>query len=590
VRRGAERGGSGETASLQEGRAPAGHSYLLVVENGSSSVFELPATGAVTIGRSRDVELQLDHSSVSRRHAHLVIHRGEVRVSDMGSHNGTRVNGEPLSGVRILATGDVVAVGEVLLVVHAPVLSAPPRDLLDEPAWRRRLVEEVERAVIYARPLAVLVVAGLPAAVRAGVGVALGRCLRGIDVAGAGDDGTLLVLLPEADRAAALRMAEAVSGALSGGAPAARVGAASCPSDATDVDSLLLAARAGARAAREGGVAAAGDAAVRLKLGDREVLLSHPAMVRVFELLERLAAADLPVLIVGETGSGKENAAFAVHHLSSRRDRPFVPLNCAALPENLVESELFGCDRGAFSGAVTARAGLFESVAGGTLFLDEVGEFSLAVQAKLLRALETQRITRLGERKERAVDVRVVAATNRVLEEEVKAGRFRQDLYFRLAGARVVLPPIRERRCEVPILFREFLQRAAAKAGRPAPEPSPATMAALLAHGWPGNVRELKNAADYAVATMTGEQVEPHDLPASVMPAAAAAPAAADLVAGEPGPGAPMRRLADELEELERRRITEALAASGGVKTHAAQLLGMPIRTFTWKLKQRGIQ
>ena len=557
--------------SLQARGDRAAHSYLLVVENGSSSVFELPHTGAVTIGRSRDVELHLDHSSVSRRHAHLVVHGGEVRVSDMGSHNGTRVNGERLAGVRVLATGDVVAVGEVLLVVHAPPI-ARSRELLDEQAWRGRLVEEVERAVSYARPLAVLAVAGAPPAAQPLAGV-----LRGIDVAGA-DDGGLLILLPEADRAAALRMAEAVSRALAAGTPSVRVGVASCPSDAADPDSLLLAARAGARAAADGGVAAAGDAAVRLRLGDREVLLAHPAMVRVFELLERLAATELPVLIVGETGSGKENAALAVHHRSARRERPFVALNCAVLPETLVESELFGCDRGAYTGAVNARAGVFESVAGGTLFLDEVGELPLPVQAKLLRALETQRITRLGERKERAVDVRVVAATNRVIEEEVKAGRFRQDLYFRLGGARVVLPPLRERRCEVPILFREFLRLAAARASRSPPEPTPAAMAALLAHDWPGNVRELRSAADYALATMAGEAIEPHDLPASVRPAGAA-----------PAVGSPMRRLADEMEELERRRITEALAAAGGVKTHAAQLLGMPIRTFTWKLKQRGI-
>lgn len=492
----------------------------------------------------------------------------------------------------------MVAIGEVLLVIHAPPRRSQPRRLVDESTWRRRLAEEVERSVSYGRPLAVLATAGVPPAARVFADTALTRALRGIDVAAAGDDGQLLVLLPEADEPAARRMAGAVSHAVSEIAPGARIGVATCPSDAADVDSLLLAARAGARVAPDGGVAASGDAVLRLEMGDREVLLAHPAMVRVFELLARLAAADLPVLIVGETGSGKENAAFAVHHRSSRRDRPFVPVNCAALHDNLAESQLFGHDRGAFSGAVAAKAGLFESVAGGTLFLDEVCELAPPVQAKLLRAVETRRITRLGEHRERTVDVRVVAATNRVLEQEVVAGRFRQDLYFRLGGARVVLPPLRERRCEIPILFRDFLARTVLQAGRAAPEPSPAAMAALLAHSWPGNVRELRNVADYLVATVLGDRSEPGDLPGHMVPKEAGngtRPVADEspVTPSAPQSGAVrarMRPLSEEIDELERRRMMKALTATGGVKTHTARMLGMPIRTFTLKLKRHGIR
>ncbi len=582
---------------------------MLVIENGSSSLFDLPATGMVTIGRAPEVDLRLDHASVSRRHARLLLDHGDVRICDMGSHNGTSVNGAALSGVRALATGDVVTIGEVLLVIHAPARPAPSPRLVDESAWRRRLAEEVERSVSYGRSLGVLATAGMPATARPFADSVLARALRGIDVAGAGDDGQLLVLLPEADEAAARRMAGAVSRALGEIAPGTRIGVATCPSDAADTDSLLLAARSGARVAPGGGVAASGEATLRLQMGDREVLLAHPATVRVFELLGRLAATDLPVLIVGETGSGKENAAFAVHHQSSRRDRPFVPLNCAVLNESLAESELFGHDRGAFSGAVAAKAGLFESVAGGTLFLDEVGELAPPVQAKLLRALETGRITRLGEHRERAIDVRVVAATNRVLEDEVKGGRFRQDLYFRLSGARVVLPPIRERRCEIPILFRDFLARAAQRAGRAAPEPSPAAMAALLSHDWPGNVRELKHVAEYLVATVLGERIEAGDLPGHMAPERAAPNGQgptlrpADEAPVTPvAPGTPpegvaparsatqTRSLSDEVEELVRRRMIEALTITGGVKTRAARLLGMPLRTFTSKLKQHRIE
>jgi len=591
------------TTSIEEhgSSLAGGHSHLLVIENGSSSLFELPDTGVVTIGRAPEVDLRLDHASVSRRHARLLLERGEVRVCDIGSHNGTVVNGAPLTAVRTLATGDVVTIGEVMLVVHAPARTAPSRRLVDENAWRRRLAEEVERSMTYGRPLAVLATAGMPQAARVLAHAVVTRALRGIDVASADDDGQLLVLLPEADEAAARRMAAAVSGALGEIGPGTRIGVATCPSDAADGDSLLLAARAGARVAPAGGVAASGEAVVRLQMGDREVLLAHPAMLRVFELLGRLAAVDLPVLIVGETGSGKENAAFAVHHQSSRRDRPFVPSSCAAFAESLAESLLFGHDRGAFSGAVAAKAGLFESVAGGTLFLDEVAELTPAVQAKLLRALETGRITRVGEHHERAIDVRVVAATNRVLEDEVKAGRFRQDLYFRLSGARVMLPPLRERRCEIPILFRDFLSRAARGTGRAALEPSPAAMAALLAHDWPGNVRELRHVAVFLVATARGDRIEAADLPGQVVSDRAVRngkeplrPANEEpITQGTPPVGAgrePMRPLSDEVEELVRRRMVEALALTGGVKTQAARMLGMPLRTFTSKLKQHRIQ
>jgi DNA-binding NtrC family response regulator len=549
---------------------------LLVVEDGSSSMFPLADPGIVTIGRAPDVELRLDHSSVSRRHARILVDRGEVRISDLDSHNGTRVNGQVLDGGRVLTTGDVVAIGEVILVVHAQLQRELGHVILDEASWRRRLAEEVERCVSFERSLAVLAITG--------VSGELGNALRRIDVVGRSDDSHLLALLPEADPTTALQLANVVAHAVRSTAPGARIGIASCPSDATDPDSLVMAARAAARVAPEGGVAKVGDAAERRALGEREVLVCHPAMVRVFDLLERLAGSTLPVLIIGETGVGKENAAYAVHHHSARAGKPFVALNCAAMPEPLVESQLFGHDKGAFTGATSARPGVFETASGGTLFLDELGELAPAVQAKLLRAIETQKITRVGEHHERTVDVRFVAATNRALEKEVEAGRFRQDLYFRLGAARVHLPPLRDRRCEIPILFREFVAHAAKRAGREPPAPTPLVMQLLLAHAWPGNIRELRNVADFVTASVEDDRIEPGDLPAELATTIVATPAPAPV-----DPAAPMRRLADELEEIERLRMTEALAKTGGVKTRAAALLGMPIRTFNMKFRQYGL-
>src|SRR5439155_8250906 len=244
--------------------------------------------------------------------------------------------------------------------------------------------------------------------------------------------------------------------------------------------SILPAARSAAGRASPGKLGERSGAATRLELGERHVLLADPAMARVFALLERLASAELPVLVTGETGVGKENAAYAVHHWS-KRSGPFVAVNCAALgPESLVDSELFGHEKGAFTGAVAAKAGLFESAAGGTVFLDEVGELPVAIQAKLLRALETRKITRLGETKERPIELRLVAATNRALEDEVAAGRFRQDLYFRLSGATVILPPLRDRKCEIPVLARALLAEACARHGRAAMTITPGAMPVLL--------------------------------------------------------------------------------------------------------------
>ena len=569
-----------QTKSRMSGFTPdelsPGLAYLLVLENDSSAIFHLPRTGEIVIGRG-DVQLKLSHASVSRRHATIRIEHGHVRIADLGSHNGTCVNGKPVAESHALADGDVVTVGDVVLVVKFAQPAAPARSAYGEVGWRRRLVEEIERAVTYRRQLAVLAV-GSEIAV-----TALAPALRTIDVVGRTDDGLPLLLLPEADRTLARAIAERILDAV----PRAQLGLAVCPDDACDADTMLMTARAAARRAKPGKLAELVDDVTRIELGSRRVLVADPAMVRVFALLERLAASPLPVLVTGETGVGKENAAYAVHHWSKRAG-PFVAVNCAAIgPESLVESELFGHDKGAFTGATSAKLGLFEGAAGGTVFLDEVGELPLAIQAKLLRALETQKICRLGEQRERAIDVRLVAATNRNLEVEVAEGRFRQDLYFRLGGATVILPPLRDRKAEIPILAHEFLREAAARANRGPMSITPEAMQVLLTHAWTGNVRELRNTMEYIVAAAPDDVVEPADLPERLGGASASAPApiTGPIAIVEQPPEA-FRPIAEELRELERRRMAQALAAAGGVKTKAAQLIDMPIRTFTLKLKQ----
>jgi DNA-binding NtrC family response regulator len=336
-------------------------------------------------------------------------------------------------------------------------------------------------------------------------------------------------------------------------------------------------------------------APVLIDLDGSSSLICDPAMVRVYELLRRLSRSTLPVLIIGETGTGKENAAQAVHAFSPRKAGPLLTINCAAIPENLFESELFGHVRGAFSGAIADKLGRLEAASGGTVFLDEIGELPLAAQAKLLRALETGMVSPVGSLRDRKIDCRVVAATNRDLEDEVGRGRFRQDLYFRLAAAMVVLPPLRERRAEIAPLAELFLKHATSKLDRGPLQLGPATLATLRQHPFPGNVRELRNLMDYCAATVVGDVIAPEHLPPRFLHGAAAssrstsetAPSATSSPAGGP---AGFRRIADEVQELESRRMREALDESGGNQRRAAELIGMPLRTFVTKLKQYGLR
>jgi two-component system response regulator AtoC len=556
--------------------------YLLVVYNGSSSLFHLPPTGTVLIGRSPTADLQLADEAASRSHATILCADGVAQVRDLGSHNGTFLNGERVEGTRALLSGDVLAIGDVTLVLHAEVRAPERRPTLDPAALRQRLAEEVERSTRFQRPLAIVALLLGPEATRESVAAGVVGKARGTDVVGWFDDALLLLLLPEGGAEA-----RAIGASLAASVRDARVGMALCPADACDVDTLVAAARAAAAGAPPATMGLAADTSREIRLGDRTIVVADPAMMRLFELIGRLAASQLPVLILGETGAGKEGAAMAVHYGSPRAAGPFVTINCAAIPEHLVESELFGHARGAFSGAIAAKAGKLEAAHKGTLFLDEIGELPLAVQAKLLRALEERRITRVGAVAERPVDLRVVAATNRSLEAEVAAGRFREDLFFRLGAATVVLPPLRDRPREVPILARRFLADACARLERPLPAFSLPTMRALMAYRWPGNVRELRNAIEYVAATVEGAEIQPHDLPGKIG-ASSGASAADDLPAAEAPPDeAPtFRPLSDELRELERSRMAQALAASQGVQRRAAELIGMPLRTFVMKVKQ----
>jgi two-component system, NtrC family, response regulator HydG len=299
-----------------------------------------------------------------------------------------------------------------------------------------------------------------------------------------------------------------------------------------------------------------------------------PAMAKVLELVERVAKVDSTVLITGESGVGKERLARMLHEQSGRAERPLVAINCGALPETLLESELFGHTKGAFTGATQDRPGLFEEASGGTLFLDEIGEVTPAVQVKLLRALQEHEVRRVGENRNRTVDVRIVAATNRNLEDEVKAGHFRQDLYYRLRVIELAVPPLRERREDILPLARTLLASAAQRTRSKATSFTPAAADQLQRYGWPGNVRELENALERAAVLATGTRIDASDLPKEI----------ADAVASSFVPG-DKRTLAD----VERDYILAVLEAQGGNRTKAAAALSISSATLYRKLAAYGV-
>jgi DNA-binding NtrC family response regulator len=330
--------------------------------------------------------------------------------------------------------------------------------------------------------------------------------------------------------------------------------------------------------------------------------VSGAGMTRLREMARRAASRKINVLILGETGAGKEVLARTIHDLSGRQGK-FVALNCASLPETLVESELFGYEKGAFSGATSAKLGLMEAGNGGTVFLDEIGEMPERIQARLLRALETREILPVGGVKPRPIDVRFLAATNRDLELEVRNGRFRRDLFFRLNGISLTIPPLRERAGEIPELVRTFLTEASREAGdEEAPRVTSGSMRMLLDHAWPGNIRELKNTIERALVLCDGPEILPeHLLPLGQTQNDTPGPAtppepvrAADRYASEIGAavsasGPEPAWLADPMKAAERTAILAALDANAWSQTRAAKALGIPRRTFVSKLAYYGI-
>jgi nitrogen regulation protein NR(I) len=324
----------------------------------------------------------------------------------------------------------------------------------------------------------------------------------------------------------------------------------------------------------------------------RAAIIGESAQMQdVFKIIDKVADTPSTILITGESGTGKELIASALHGASSRRDKPFIKINCAAIPHNLIESELFGYERGAFTGAVTSKPGRFELADGGTLFLDEIGEIPVEMQVKLLRALQEGEFERVGGIKTTRVDVRLIAATNRDLQAEIEAGRFRKDLYYRLAVVPIALPPLRERRSDIPMLARHFIEKYNRKLNKRIEGITDEAMAQLQAYAWPGNIRELENLIERVLLFADGPHITAKDLPDTTRqgttPPPASLAASIDTPTGEGGLKDIVRMKA---AELEKDLITKALEETGGNVTRAARLLQISRKSLQTKMKEFGLR
>jgi DNA-binding NtrC family response regulator len=580
-----ESSGTGTVRRSREGLAGSAASELCLHVIGGTrvSTHPLPSAGRIVVGRSQSADVQIDEPSVSRRH--IAIDMGPpLRVEDLGSANGARVGERTLRAgdVAEVAPGMLLELGSVMLVIQRGELAARPKRLWSHGYFEARVEDECARGERTGTSFAVVRVHVGSGASDDTAHATLSQASRPADVLASYGPGEYELLLVDTPPEEAHRLERQITTSLAQRGIEARMGIACYPRDSRTPDALIAKACDAVR-------------------GVRSVQETHAfvgeTMGRLERLVERIAHGTISVLVLGETGVGKELVAELVHQRSPRASKPFMRLNCAALSESLAASELFGHERGAFTGAHQAKAGLIESAHGGTVFLDEVGELPIALQPKLLRVLEERQVMRVGALRPRAIDVRFVAATNRNLEVEAVRGRFREDLLFRLNGFSVVVPPLRERIAEIEELATYFVAQAAREAGRRRPPIlSAEALSTLKGYAWPGNVRELRNVTERAVLLCNGDVITLEHLPLDKLHTRVAphiASSAAPSRARDPA-ASPRDSYADvlraELRERERQQLVDALARCGGNQTHAAKLLGISRGTLLTRMDAFGLE
>jgi two-component system, NtrC family, response regulator AtoC len=565
------------------------------------STYALPAAGQIAIGSNPACDVRVEEPGIAPIHA-LIRTGARMSLTDGGSGAATVVGSRRLERAETiqLSPGVVMLLGGVTMVVQASGASTRLRHVRSHDYFEGRLEDECARADSQGGIFSVVRLRFTPEQGRA-VEEAFTRHLRAIDLVAvySANEYELLLIDTTLERATTICawIREHIAAA---GRGDVAMGIATWPRDGRSPEALLAAAGAALHGTTDAPPAPLPGAIEALR-----------------PLVERVAPTNINVLILGETGVGKEVLARRIHELSPRSARPMLCVNCAALTETLLESELFGHERGAFTGAVKEKPGLLEIAGGGTVLLDEIGEMPLAIQAKLLRVVEQRSVTRVGGLKARNIDVRFMAATHRDLEAEIARGRFREDLYYRLNGVALVVPPLRERVTEIRTLAALFVEQFAKQANRAPPEIASAALAVLARYAWPGNVRELRNVMERAVMLCQSGVIDLVDLPIErlgrtlslertsdppLSPRVLAAPLAPPVRLGTyslaPGrhaetapphasapPLAPLE-VSDDAIEDERVRIMRALEHCGGNQTHAARMLGVSRRTLISRIER----
>ncbi|HEX2685336.1 MAG TPA: sigma 54-interacting transcriptional regulator [Kofleriaceae bacterium] len=554
-----------------------GHLRMMVISKGMFATHPLPDGAAITIGRSNQCDVTVEDESISRRHALLRI--GEsTTIEDLGSANGTVVRGNKLKTAHptTIAVGELVRLGTdtiILLQHQSPLASLHKLWMHDQ--FMARLEEECARALRSAGAFVLLRIHSDRRAPASFVEKTLGDLVRESDILGKVGPYEYEVLLVDTPPDKADDAVRRIEVKLLEHGLKCRILVACCPRDGRTAGQLTARVQAHGRKDRV-----------------PEIVVSDPQMEGLYRLVEQVAGSNIGVLLLGETGVGKEMFARALHRASPRAAGPFVELNCAALTESLLESEMFGHEKGAFTSAVAAKPGLLEMADGGTMLLDEVGDMPLSTQAKLLRVIENSQLRRVGGLKSRSIDVRFVAATNSNLEAQMTNGTFRRDLFFRLNGITIVIPPLRERLSELEPLAHTFIRAAWPTDSRPPPTLSREALELMRGYRWPGNVRELKNVIESAALLCGGGTIRPDHLPTERMRATATTghTIEASLATrpqdqstpstNESGLFARPRRKGQEEEQW----IMQALERSGGNQTIAARLLGISRRTLVNRL------
>jgi DNA-binding NtrC family response regulator len=582
----------GETLSRDAGGYRSGEALnsarlmLILSTTADSRIVELCGK-PVTVGRGDGADVVVAEPSLSRVHARFQRNGDVVKVQDLGSRNGTVVNGKRVEQAE-MRSGDVAVLGNVVACLQlAPPTHAAILGLSSFEAIRDRIEHECARARTFRRPLSVVFFRADEAIGEGTFASSWASTLRFSDLAGIYDAGSILVLLPETDASSAELLARDLVSATASKANVV-AGIASYPESAFTPDQLLAGAiAAAAQASGRDRIAVAPTAVPVRPPESNEPIRKSQAMQDIQRLIERVAPESAPVLVLGETGTGKELVARELHRQSPPRSGPLKVVNCAALSDSLLGSVLFGHVRGAFPGADHDQPGVFEKASGGTVFLDEIGELPAGVQAALLRVLETDTVLPVGGDQEVRVDVRVVAATHRRLDEMVAQGTFRRDLFQRLGTFTVRLPPLRERREEIAPLVAEFIRRLSP--GDEPPKVAAEAMELLERYAWPGNVRELKNVVERALMLADSGVIGPAELPKHVAGAATDhAMSPRNAAESEPLPDLGID-LRTELQRHEAGLIIRALQKTNGHQRRAAALLKLPLRTFERKIKDLGL-